>query len=353
MDTNETQSPELMTQAVSPTSAPSQRKPRWRDYTAFVLTSGGARGSLQVGAARALLERGITPDVIVGTSIGSWNGAILAQQPTMEGVETLTHIWKSLSTSRVLLGWESHLPGAGQTYAGAYVVAAIRRVTQGYPSLYGDVGLRQVIHEHLEGVRFEDMRVPFRVVASNLSTGGLVIFGRGPIKLALLASAAIPGVFPPVRIAGQILVDGGALESAGIETAIQLGARRIFVLDAGYEVTPELKTQLNRLLDRAVRNGRMANAHALAIVLERTLAMMGGYQLAHAVEHVPQGIDLHVLRPPAMVGETSLDFDHADKWIDLAYDHARAYLTEHLPQQSAAASVEAREPDTATTSRAG
>lgn len=353
MDTDETQSPSLVTRPPILASAPTRRKPRWRDYTAFVLTSGGARGALQVGAARALLERGITPDVIVGTSIGSWNGAILAQQPTMEGVETLTRIWNSLSTSRVLLGWESHLPGAGQAYAGAYVVAAIRRVTQGYPSLYSDAGLRQVIHEHLEGVRFEDMRVPFRVVASNLTTGGLIIFGRGPVKLALLASAAIPGIFPPVRIAGQILVDGGALESASIETAIKLGARRIFVLDAGYDVTAELETQLHTLLDRAARNGRQPNAHALAVILERTLAMMGRYQLARAVESVPQGIELHVLRPPASVGETSLDFDHASKWIDLAYDHARAYLAEQLPNLPAATPDELPNADTATTSRAG
>lgn len=353
MDTDETRLPEPVTTDATPTATYGQRRPRWRGYTAFVLTSGGARGALQVGAARALMERGVTPDVIVGTSIGSWNGAILARTPTMEGVETLTHIWSSLSTNRVLLGWESHLPGAGPAYASAYVVAAIRRVTQGYPSLYSDVGLRQVIHEHLAGARFEAMSIPFRVVASNLTTGDVAVFGRGPIELALLASAAIPGIFPPVRIAKQIFVDGGALESAGIDTAIEMGARRIFVLDAGYDVTTELEKQLRTLLDRSARNGRQTGAHALAVVLERTLAMMGRYQLARAVEKVPAGIELHVLRPPAALGETALDFDHAGTWIDLAYTHAREYLDERLPELPTISGASTREPDTATTSRAG
>ena len=307
------------------------RRPGWRDYTAFVLTSGGARGALQVGALKALMERGETPDVIVGTSIGSWNGAVLALDPTLQGVETLIRVWRSLTTSRILLGWEPHLPTAAPAYAGAFVVAAIRRVTMGYPSLYSDAGLRQVYHEHLAGMRFEDTKVPFRVIASNLTRGGTITFGRGPAELALLASAAIPGIFPPVRVNGQILVDGGALESASIDTAIRLGARRIFVLDAGYDVTPELEQSLQSALTRAPRVGRQPNAHALATILERTATMMGRYQLDHSIARVPPGIETHVIRPMASLNEATLDFDHAANWIDLAYEHARSYLDARLP----------------------
>ncbi len=317
-----------------PHSAPApRRKPRWRDYTAFVLSSGGARGALQVGALKALIEHGITPDVVIGTSIGSWNGAVVAKTPTEEGVEQLVKIWSGLTTSRILLGWEPHLPTATPAFAGAFVVAAIRRVTQGYPSLYGDTGLRQVFSEHLDGMRFEDTQIPLRVIAANLTTGGLTVFGRGPVELALLASAAIPGIFPPVRIGGQILVDGGALESSSIDTAIHMGARRIFVLDAGYDVTTEIEEGLHTLLDRAPRNGRQQNAHALAVILERTATMMGRYQLDRAIERTPSGIELHVLRPPANMGEATLDFDHAGSWIDLAYEHASHYLNERLPRR--------------------
>lgn len=320
--------------ALGATIEPSRRghRPGWRDYTAFVLSSGGARGALQVGALKALLERGITPDVIVGTSIGSWNGAVLALDPTERGIEKLLKVWGGLTTSRILLGWEPHLPTAAPAFAGAFVVAAIRRATLGYPSLYGDAGLRQVFHENLQGMRFEDAKVPFRVIASNLTSGGLTVFGRGPVELALLASAAIPGIFPPVRIAGDIYVDGGALESSSLQAAIDLGARRIFVLDAGYDVTPELDDELQALVQRLPRTGKQPNAHALAVVLERTATMMGRYQLDRAIERVPPGIETHVIRPTSSMNEAALDFDHAASWIDVAYEQAKVYLDRHLPQ---------------------
>lgn len=316
--------------------SPHGRRPGWRDYTAFVLSSGGARGALQVGALKALLERGITPDVIVGTSIGSWNGAVLALDPTERGIEKLLKVWGGLTTSRILLGWEPHLPAATPAFAGAFVVAAIRRATLGYPSLYGDAGLRQVFNENLRGMRFEDAKVPFRVIASNLTAGGLTVFGRGPVELALLASAAIPGIFPPVRIAGDIFVDGGALESSSLQAAIDLGARRIFVLDAGYDVTPELDDELQALVQRLPRAGKQPNAHALAVVLERTATMMGRYQLDRAVERVPPGIETHVIRPTSSMNEAALDFDHAASWIDVAYEQAKTYLDHRLPQSTPA-----------------
>lgn len=312
--------------------SPHGRRPGWRDYTAFVLSSGGARGALQVGALKALIERGITPDVIVGTSIGSWNGAVLAMDPTERGIEKLLKVWGGLTTSRILLGWEPHLPTAAPAFAGAFVVAAIRRATLGYPSLYGDTGLRQVFHENLRGMRFEDAKVPFRVIASNLTAGGLTVFGKGPVELALLASAAIPGIFPPVRIAGDIFVDGGALESSSLQTAMDLGARRIFVLDAGYDVTPELDDELQALVQRLPRTGKQPNAHALAVVLERTATMMGRYQLDRAIERVPSGIETHVIRPTSSMNEAALDFDHAGSWIDVAYEQAKAYLDLRLAQ---------------------
>lgn len=353
MDTEASHTPDVMMTTTSSAATRPQRKPRWRDYTAFVFSSGGARGALQVGGARALLERGITPDVIVGTSIGSWNGAMLARNPTLEGVEQLAKIWDNLTTSRILLGWEPHLPSAAvPAYTGALFVTAIRRVTQGYPSLYSDAGLRQVFSEHLAGAHFEDMAIPFRAIAANLSTGGLTVFGRGPIELALLASSAIPGIFPPVSIAGEILVDGGALESASIDTAIQLGARRIFVLDAGYDVTSELEEQLHVLLARSSRNGHQPNAHALAVILERTLAMMGRFQLEQAIKRIPPGIELHVLRPSATMDETTLDFDHTTKWIELAYNQALHYLEERL-SDLAIHPAEELDRSASTTSRAG
>ncbi len=319
-----------------------RRRPQWSDYTAFVFSSGGARGALQVGALRALFEFGETPDVVVGTSIGSWNGAMVARNPTPDVIEELTHVWRGLTTSRVLLGWEPRFTQVAPAFTGAFVVAAMRRVTMGFPSLYGDAGLRQILAEHLDQTRFEDMRVPFRVMASNLTTGGISVFGQGPVEMALLASAAIPGIFPPVRINGHTFVDGGALESASIDTAIALGARRIFVLDAGYDATPEADELLQRLLTRDGHSGQQPNAHALAVMLERTATMMGRYQIQRAVERIPPGIEAHIIRPNHSLGEATLDFDHAAKWIDAAYEDACDYLREHV--QPLPRSVQPAEP---------
>lgn len=310
--------------------APDRRRPQWRDYTAFVFSSGGARGALQVGALRALFEFGERPDVVVGTSIGSWNGAMVARNPTPDVIEELTNVWRGLTTSRVLLGWEPRFTQVAPAFTGAFVVAAMRRVTMGFPSLYGDAGLRQILAEHLDQERFENMRVPFRVIASNLTTGGISVFGQGPIEMALLASAAIPGIFPPVRINGQTFVDGGALESASIDIAIALGARRIFVLDAGYDATPEADELLQQLLTRDGHSNQQPNAHALAVMLERTATMMGRYQIQRAVERVPPGVEAHIIRPINSLGDATLDFDHAAKWIDSAYEAARDYLREHV-----------------------
>ena len=315
-------------------------RPRWSDYTAFVFSSGGARGALQVGALRALFEHGETPDVVVGTSIGSWNGAMVARNPTPDVIEELTRVWRGLTTTRVLLDWEPRFTQVAPAFTGAYVVAAMRRVTMGMPSLYSDAGLRHILAEHLSDARFEEMRVPFRVMASNLTTGGISIFGQGPIEMALLASAAIPGIFPPVRINGQTFVDGGALESASIDTAIALGARRIFVLDAGYDASPEADEMLQRLITHDGRGGQQPNAHALAVMLERTATMMGRYQLQRAVERVPPGVEAHIIRPANTMGDAALDFDRAAKSIDAAYEHAREYLREHVAPLPRAAHLE-------------
>jgi NTE family protein len=306
------------------------RRQRWSDYTAFVFSSGGARGSLQVGMLRALFEFGERPDVIVGASIGSWNGALVARDPTPGVIEELSNVWRGLTTSRVLLGWEPRFSQVAPAFTGAFVVAAMRRVTMGFPSLYSDAGLRHIYAEHLEQATFEDMRIPFRVIASNLTAGGIAVFGQGPLEMALLASAAIPGIFPPVRINGATYVDGGALESASIDTAIAMGARRIFVLDAGYDATPAADELLQRLINREPHSGPQPNAHALAMTLERTATMMGRYQIQRAMERIPAGIEAHVIRASPTLGDATLDFDHAAQWIDPAYEAARAYLHEHV-----------------------
>src|SRR5258708_27938392 len=114
------------------------RRPRWSGYTGFVLSGGGARGALQVGALRALLEAGQRPDVVVGTSIGAWNGALLACDPTLGGVDAIEAAWRGAHPTRVLLGMEPPANAPAQAHATLRMIAAARRVAAGRPSLYGD-----------------------------------------------------------------------------------------------------------------------------------------------------------------------------------------------------------------------
>jgi len=315
-------------------SAPSSRgirRPRWHSYTAFVLAGGGARGALQVGALRALLEQGECPDVVVGTSIGAWNGACLALRPTIEGVEWLANAWLSTNTSKLLLGIDPLLNSPPQAVNFGRVLAALRRLASGNPSLYSDTGLRQFIDRFLKGVTFEDMAIPLRIIAADITSSTRAIFSSGPVVPAVMASGAIPGVFPPVAIGDHVFVDGGALDNASIETALMLGARRIFVLDVGYDDASVIRPLLpsdSSARHRNPNSARTSSVHAMVAVLERTAQVMNRYQLTRALERLPRGIEIHVLRLGTNVGGGTLDFDKAALWIELGYASAYEYLKE-------------------------
>lgn len=323
----------------SPNDAPTAhthapvRLPRWRDYTAFVLSGGGARGALQVGALRALLEHGERPDLIIGTSVGAWNGAWLAMGPTLERMETMARVWASVHPAQVLLGRERIAGGASrQATRGALALAAARNVTRDSPSLYSDVGLRQLLSRYYAGATFETLAAPLYVIATNLTGGDRTVFAGGAIGPALLASSAIPGIFPPVRIGDAVYVDGGAVENCGLELALSLGARRIFALDVGYDGSPAATQEwsgpaaTDERPQARVRRLRVMAPHALASVLDRTTQVMSRYQLDHDLARLPPGIEAHIIRPSTPQGGGALDFDAAPEWIEHGYAFTRAYL---------------------------
>lgn len=341
------QPPQPATQGVRAT-----HRPRWRAYTAFVLSGGGARGALQVGALRALLEAGERPDVVVGTSIGAWNGALVARDPTPAGVERLAEVWLTAHPTRVLLGLEpnGHSPAmaiASSRYA-TYITAA-QRLAAGHPSLYGDVGLRNFAQAAVGELTFEDLAVPLRVIAADITHGRRVVFSAGPIAPAILASSAIPGIFPPVRIGDTVYVDGGILDNASVETALALGARRLFILDVGYDEggagsalwlpEPE-EIKSNGKPARSSRASR-SGVHPLAAVLERSSQVMSRYHFDRAIARIPRGIETHVLRIGNSAGG-ALEFDKAPEWIAAGYESARAQLERsHVAARSAAMPISA------------
>lgn len=184
-----------------------------------MLGGGGSLGAVQVGMLRALAERGLTPDLVVGTSVGSVNGALLALDPA-GATERLAAIWSVMTRARVF-------PGGP--------LAQWRMVRRHRNHLFPNDGLARVLTDALGPDRdFASLALPFGTVAVDAVTGHAVLLRTGPLVPAILASSAIPGIYPPVELDGRVLYDGGVLANVPIRQAIELGARSIVVLDCAF-----------------------------------------------------------------------------------------------------------------------
>jgi NTE family protein len=308
-------------------------RPRWRNYTAFVLAGGGARGAFQVGALRALLERGERPQVVVGTSIGAWNGAMLAREPSFATLDRLTDLWRGAHPVRVLLGREPVAGSRPQAMRGMLLLAAAQRVAAGHPSLYGDTGLRQFVLKSLgENLTFEDLAIPLRVIATDMTRGLRAVLDSGPLGPAVLASSAIPGVFPPVRIGDTIYVDGGVVDNVSLETALKLGARRIFIIDVGLDPLLAGPWGEASATTKTSRRRRESMTFTMADVLERTVQVTSHYHLHRTIERAPRGVQIHLINASKGAHGGSLEFDKAPAWIEQGYAATDEYLRAHVPQ---------------------
>jgi NTE family protein len=183
---------------------------------ALVLSGGGNRGALQAGALQVLLGAGVRPALLVGTSAGAVNAAFLAAGPTPRRAAELAGLWRGLSGRQVF-------PGS--------VPLRFWRLARRGDDLYSPAGLRRLLEASLPYRRLEDAAVPLVVVATDLATGLERRLSAGPVIDAVLASAAIPGVFPPVRWEGALLVDGGIAASVPLAAAAAWGAAEAWVLD--------------------------------------------------------------------------------------------------------------------------
>lgn len=185
--------------------------------TAWVLGGGGVHGAVEVGMLRALVERGMRPDVVLGTSVGALNGAMYAADPDA-AVARLTSLWADFEHTNPFEA--SLLEQAGT-------------VARTWTHLHGNHRLRRLLLEHLPVRRFEDLDVPFSCVAASIEDAAARWFDRGELVPALLASTAIPGLLPPVEIDGRHHLDGGLVDSIPVDRAVLLGAERIMVLQVG------------------------------------------------------------------------------------------------------------------------
>ncbi|GGW98336.1 patatin [Streptomyces malachitofuscus] len=182
---------------------------------AVVVGGGGVLGAAHVGVGYALEQRGFTPDLIVGTSVGALNGAIAAAHPG-RAAPWLEHVWTRLRRREVFpFGF---LPSRA--------------------SVFADRGLRRLIARAAMPSRIEHLEIPFTAVATDLDTGAQALLDHGDLESALLASAAIPGVLPPVERDGRTLVDGGVTAYVPVRAALQAGAASAVVLSTGPEARP-------------------------------------------------------------------------------------------------------------------
>lgn len=271
---------------------------RWR--TAFVLSGGGNLGSIQVGMLKALSERGIVPDVVLGCSVGALNGAGFALDPTARGVRRLEDHWRD-STSHTLMP-SSRIP------------SAVQLLRKGF-SLHSNDGVRSSL-ESLLGAqrRFDELVLPFQCVAAEVDSAVEKWFDDGELIPSILASAALPAVYPPVVIDGVRYVDGGVIDNVPIARAVELGCRTIYVLHVGPHGRPD--AEIKRPLDGAL----------LAYWIARNS------RFARDLASLPPRVDAIVLPPGRRPDIKYDDFSQTDELIAQGYENSAAFLDERVAQ---------------------
>jgi len=261
--------------------------------TAFVLAGGGSLGAVQVGMLAALARHEIVPDFIVGASVGAINAAYYAAEPDERGVERLKRIWLQLRRTDVF-------PFSP--------IASVLGFLGKTDHLVGPAPLRKLIESELPYQRLEDARLPCHVVATDALQGIEVVLSSGPAATALLASAAIPAVFPPVSLDERFLFDGGVANNTPISTAIQMGATRVIVLPTG--ISCALKTP---------PRGAMALAmHALNLLIMR--------QLVGDIERFAGVCEVVTVPPLCPLATTTYDFSQSADLIHRAEGATRLWL---------------------------
>ena len=263
--------------------------------TAFVLGGGGNLGAVQVGMLQALLEAGVAPDVVIGCSVGALNAAGLAADPSAAGVRRMRETWLALD---------------GEELFPAGRVTGLWMLGRKGQAIQANTGLRNLIERTLPYKRLEDAPIPVQVNATSLQTGRGRWFTSGSAVDAILASAALPAVFPPVVVDGEAYIDGGVVDNVPISRALALGARRIYVLHVGNFARPRQLPK--RPIDVLLQSFSIARNH-------RFLA---------ETDDPPPDVEIVVLPgvDPGRIRRN--DFSKSRDLIERAYAAAREFLSE-------------------------
>jgi NTE family protein len=259
--------------------------------TAFVFTGGGSLGAIQVGMLRVLLAAGVHPDFVVGASVGAINASYFASVPTLEGVATLERLWTGLRRSDIF------------PFTFSSAIGLLRHPG----NLVDPGGLRNIIELNLPFARLENTQIPLHIMATNLQGLG-VRLSTGPAVEAILASTAIPGIFPPVGIEGEPLIDGAVAANTPMRLAVGLGASRIIVLPTGYACA--LKEPPKSAVGKAL--------HAITLMIN--------WQLMHELELIAPDIQVHLVPTLCPLAVSPFDFSSSRELIERAARSSREWV---------------------------
>jgi NTE family protein len=228
----------------------------------LALGSGGARGLAHAGVLAALEEGGIRADCVSGTSMGAIVGGLYCQDPDPD------HVWNRLKAyvddEEFASYWAPFVPRDDNNehehmgrFSGIFdfmqrKLIAVKTVTR--PWQQDEDKLRGPLLTMFGPGSFADLKIPFAAVALDLVSGERVVFSEGPLVDGVYASSAIPGVFPPLRRGGHMIVDGGGPYRCPVESCRDLGADLVVAVD----IPAFEETRFNTGLDMILRSNTIA-----------------------------------------------------------------------------------------------
>ena len=249
---------------------------------------------------QALAEAGVRPDLVLGTSVGALNGVfVAAHRDPGAAVPELAAVWRD---------------GVAAEAFGGSLFGRVRTLARSGTHLHPNEPLRQLL-EGLPVGRIEELALPFQCVAASIERAAAHWFTAGPIVPAVLASAAVPGLLPPVRVGDEHFFDGGLVHSIPVGRALELGARTVYVLHVG---------RIERPLQVPSRPWEVG---LVAFEIARR------YRFTEDMAAVPPGVTVHVL-PAGAEGPPGVDLSQlryrdasrVDEHIQRAYEASAAYL---------------------------
>ncbi len=260
--------------------------------TAFVFSGGASLGAVECGALKAIVEHGIQADMVLGTSVGSLNGAMYAFNPTIEGVKAIEDVWHNIKV------WNVFSPSP---------ITPILNITTFGLNLISSKNIRKLISDNLQFTRIEETKLPLYIIGTDIKCGEEVVFNKGLALEALMSSVAIPGAFPPQRMENCSIVDGGIVNNAPISTAVRLGAERVVVFPIGVpSADQEPKT--------------------VAEVIIRSFIFLLNRQLASDIQLYKDKVELIIIPPPDCIDVGPHDFSKSKQLIEESYAKAKEWL---------------------------